>query len=113
MMKDNEGQSQNDLLYQLLSDFDPHRTDEIMMVVYGGDHLGLARVAARIYDIKKKYKVEIKSRKDENNPALTWYQMIRPDQMSAPDPELMRRYPILFETKLTPAHEMSKQTSLL
>lgn len=68
--------SQTEKLYELLSDGLPHRTDEIMEKVYGSDHLGLARCGARIYDLKKKYGVEITGRKDTVNPSLYWYQMI-------------------------------------
>lgn len=67
--------SQADLLYKLLEDGLPHRTDEIQARVYGGSHLGLARVGARIYDIKKKYSVNFEGWKDKDNPALYWYQL--------------------------------------
>lgn len=67
--------SQLDLLYDLLYDGLPHRTDEIMKVVYGSDHLGLARVGARIYDLKKRMNVIIKSWPDPEKKSLTWYQM--------------------------------------
>lgn len=69
--------SQTDLLYNLLKDGQPHRTDEIMTIVYGGDHLGLARVGARIYDVKKKYNVEIPDAwPDKEKPTLYWYQIV-------------------------------------
>ena len=42
--------------------------------VYGGDHLGLARVGARIYDLKAKGH-EIVSWKDKAVASLHWYQM--------------------------------------
>lgn len=48
--------SQKDKLCNLLEDGKPHRTDEIMRVCYGGEHLGLARVGARIWDLKNKSK---------------------------------------------------------
>lgn len=67
--------SQKDKLIELLSDGKAHRTDQIMRVVYGGDHLGLARVGARIYDIKQVKKVEIESWPDADNRALHWYRM--------------------------------------
>lgn len=67
--------SQTQKLYNLLSDGKPHRTDSIMKIVYGDDHLGLARVGARIWDIKNKYNVEIESWKDKETPSLWWYQM--------------------------------------
>lgn len=66
--------SQTDRLFNLLKDGKPIRTDEIMEKIYGGSHLGLARVGARIWDLKKKYNVNIKGWKDEN-PCLYWYQL--------------------------------------
>lgn len=69
--------SQINLLYDLLDDGLPHRTDEIMKVVYGADHLGLARVSARIFDLKKRMNVQIKSWADPEHPSLTYYQLIR------------------------------------
>lgn len=66
--------SQSDKLYRLLQK-GPARTDTIQQEVYGGDHRGLARVAARIYDIKKKYGVTIKGFTDPHNPQLYWYKI--------------------------------------
>lgn len=47
------GNSQKAKLYRLLSDGQYHTTDEIQTVVYGKNHLGVARIAARIHDLKK------------------------------------------------------------
>lgn len=66
--------SQTLKLKNLLEDGEPHRTDEIMETVYGGSHLGLARVGARIYDLKQKGLV-IEGWRDEANPTLYWYQL--------------------------------------
>lgn len=68
--------SQNERLYKLLSDFRPHRTDEILDRVYGGSHLGIARISARIFDVQKKYGVRIESKKSEGS--LWEYQLKRP-----------------------------------
>ena len=65
--------SQNAKILELLSDGKPHRTDEIMASVYGGSHLGLARIGARIWELKKKG-YEIKGWKD-SNPTLYYYQL--------------------------------------
>ena len=73
--------SQTKKLYELLSDRKPHRTDEIMKVCYGDDHLGLARVGARIWDIKNKHNVEIESWKDKDVPSLWWYQIKQKDTL--------------------------------
>ena len=67
--------SQKDSLFILLSDGEPHSTIEILEVVYGGSHLGLARVGARIYDLRRGG-YDIQGWKDKDNPAIYWYQMI-------------------------------------
>lgn len=68
--------SQAHRLWNLLSDGQPHRTDEILQEVYGNDHAGLARVGARIYDIQKKHpEVDITGWHDKDNGKLYWYQM--------------------------------------
>lgn len=66
--------SQAQKLHTLLSDGLPHRTDEIVREVYG-EGMSLARVGARIWDIKKKYGVRIDGWHDKENAALYWYQM--------------------------------------
>lgn len=70
--------SQTDKLYNLLKSGRAYRTDEIMEQVYGNDHLGLARIGARIYDLKKKYGVDIRGKKDDENPSLYWYWIVKP-----------------------------------
>lgn len=74
-----EKKSQTDKLYDLLSDYKPHRTDQICNLVYGAGHLGLARVGARVFDVRKKYGVQIKGWHDSEYPTLYWYQMERPE----------------------------------
>lgn len=46
--------SQTDALLALLSDGQDHSTYEIAEKVYGGSHLGCARIGARIYDLKRR-----------------------------------------------------------
>ena len=70
--------SQTEKLYDLMSDGEPHRTDEIVRKVYGFG-MSLARVGARIYDIKRKFNLNIIGWHDEKNHALYWYQ-ITPDR---------------------------------
>lgn len=65
--------SQSDRLYLLLADGLPHRTDEIVEVVYGPGCV-LARVGARIHNLKQKGH-QIIGWHDENNAALYWYQL--------------------------------------
>lgn len=86
--------SQTDKLYNLLKDGESHRTDEIMKKVYGNDHLGLARVGARIYDIKVKYGVRINGWKDENKPSLYWYQLVLENDID----KLFKALPPVFST---------------
>lgn len=42
--------------------------------VYGGSHLGIARIGARIHDLRSKG-LSIEGRKDADNPAIYWYTM--------------------------------------
>lgn len=49
--KDNTSQKQK--LLTLLSDYEWHTTPQIQIAVYGANHLGIARVAARINDLKQ------------------------------------------------------------
>ncbi len=69
--------TQTERLRALLDDGQPHDTVEIMQRVYGGDHLGLARVGARIFDIRKAlppgYSIETKRKG-----TITIYRLIRP-----------------------------------
>ena len=71
--------SQKTKLFNLLKDGEPHRTDEILEIVYGNNRLGLARIGARIYDLKKEIEEQgytITGRHDVKR-SLYWYQMIR------------------------------------
>ncbi len=68
--------TQTDTIYNILIDGQPHRTDEIVRRVYKQLGPSLARVGARIYDIKKKYTVEIVGWHDKKIPTLYWYMMI-------------------------------------
>ncbi len=68
--------SQSSKLFELLKDGLPHRTDEILEKVYGNNHCGLARVGARIWDLKN-FGHNIIGWKDKNNRALYFYQLKR------------------------------------
>lgn len=72
--------SQESRLYELLKDYQKHSTAEIQIKVYGRNHLGVARISGRIFNIKKKHKVNINCFKDEKNPSLSWYQMEIPSE---------------------------------
>ncbi len=68
--------SQTQKLLDLLSDGCAHSTPEILQKVYGSDHLGIARISARIFGIKKKGYI-IRSFRDENKKTVTWYQLLK------------------------------------
>lgn len=103
-------QSQVNKLYDLLKDGEAHRTDEIMKIVYGGDHLGLARVGARVNDLIKRGcifvdengrpLVEKNKRRgwpDKFNPTLYWYRIqVSNDQLPAIHYEEFKTQPSLF-----------------
>ncbi|MCR2833465.1 hypothetical protein [Parerythrobacter lacustris] len=66
--------SQAEKLRRLLADGAWHSTPEIQQVVYGGDHLGTARIASRVNDLRNKG-CEISGRRDEDNRSIYWYRM--------------------------------------
>lgn len=71
--------SQTNEIYALLTK-GPVRTDEIVNKVYG-PQLNLARVSARIYDVKKQYGIpKIHSWPDDQNKKLWWYSL-RPREL--------------------------------
>ena len=68
--------SQTTLLFHLLSDRNWHRTDEILEKVYGFDHVGIARVGARVADLKRKGCI-IDGKPDKMKHSLYWYRLIK------------------------------------
>ena len=75
-------------ILQLLSDGKPHRTDQILEVCYGSNHLGLARIGSRINDLVKSGTIFIdedgnelmeygkrRGWKDKEKPSLYWYRV--------------------------------------
>jgi hypothetical protein len=76
--------SQTERLYELLSEGFPVRTDQIVKTIYGEGNT-LARVGARICDIKKKYGVDIEGYHDKENPALYWYKIKRENVIMSAD----------------------------
>lgn len=67
--------SQCDLLQNLLRDGKPHRTDEILRRVYKIHSKGIARISARVYDLKKRRGASITSWPDPDEPKLFFYMM--------------------------------------
>ena len=95
--------SQAERLWEVLRDGRPHRTDEILTRVYGSEHAGIARIGARISDVKRNHHVEIKGYKDKQIPSLYWYH--------AQVPEVLR-----VQTVLPPAFQekvVNKQLKLI
>jgi hypothetical protein len=66
--------TQTQRLYELLKDCEPHRTDEIIRVVYGSEYLGIARIGALVWDVPKNHGVKIDGRHDPDKPSLNWHQ---------------------------------------
>ena len=66
--------TQTDLLLKLLSDGMPHSTAEICRDVYGADHLGCARIGARIFELRRKGH-RISGHKSKENAAIYVYRM--------------------------------------
>jgi hypothetical protein len=90
--------TQTERLYNLLKDGNPHRTDEILRVVYGSEHNGIARIGARVADLKAgkwpgQVKCNIEGYKDRENQALYFYKLIPPRKIELPP---------AFEAKTSP-----------
>ena len=81
--------SQSNRLEAMLLDGYPHRTDEILRVCYGSEHAGIARIGARIADLKNRGHI-IVGWKDEERPSLYWYQITK----AAPEKSLARNIDI-------------------
>ena len=68
--------SQKQKLLVLLSDHEWHSTIDVLENVYGNDHLALARVGARVFDLKSDGHV-IEGKKDAERPTIYWYRLVR------------------------------------
>ena len=67
--------SQKQRLLNLLSDCEWHSTIEICDVVYGYDHAGLARVGARIWELRRAGH-NIEGKRDSKHQTIYWYRLI-------------------------------------
>jgi hypothetical protein len=76
--------SQTDKLEDLLLDYLPHRTDQILSVVYGGSHLGISRIGARIGDLRKRGHNIPNATRDNCHKTLYWYRIIPPVAVEIP-----------------------------
>ena len=68
--------SQTQKLLELLKDGKKHSTPEIQVYVYGANHLGVARISARVDDLRKLGYNIPNAEPDPINPAISWYRMI-------------------------------------
>lgn len=75
--KADKGPTQGERLLALLQDGRPHSTPEILEVVYGGSHLGIARISARVYDLNRKlpFGQRIESTRDPVKKTVWIYQL--------------------------------------
>lgn len=71
--------SQTQKLLELLNDNNWHDTPSILSTVYGSDHLGIARIGARVADLKKEgYKIESKPTRQRS---IWQYRLLSDKQM--------------------------------
>ena len=75
--------SQSKRLLALLSDQQWHSTVEIMERVYGGSHLGIARIGARVFDLRAKGH-QIEGKKHPENPAIYLYRLVPEEPETIP-----------------------------
>lgn len=66
--------SQVNRLLQILEDGKPHSSFDLAREIYNSDGPSLARLGARVWDVKKKG-YAIRSWKDKDNPKKHWYQL--------------------------------------
>ena len=71
--------SQADRMLEVLKDCQPHSTPDLLLRVYGSEHLGIARVGARIFDLKAKLPegYEIRSWRDPKRKTVWVYQLVK------------------------------------
>ena len=71
--------SQKNRIYEILSDGQAHRSDEITYLLFGTAdtaRTGLFRLGGRIYDLRAQgHKIE--RWQDEKNRSLTWYRLVK------------------------------------
>jgi hypothetical protein len=83
-------------LYELLHDGLWHRTDEILRVVYGAEHLGIARIGALVDDLKRAG-FTIEGKRDAEYTTLWWYRMTVPNLPKEPVQAEQRELELLKE----------------
>lgn len=81
--------SQATRILKLLSDGAWHSTPEIQEKVYGSTHLGTARIASRMHDLRSDGHV-IDCKKDRENTTIYWYKL----QLPGKDEKKERMVPI-------------------
>jgi hypothetical protein len=70
-----ERSSQVERLWDVMRDERPHSTYEIVSRVYDiVDKPTIARLSARIFDMKKRFSCSVRSWPDQEDPKMWWYQ---------------------------------------
>ena len=72
--------TQCERLWALMSDYKAHRVDEILEVVYTQDGPSIARVSARLWDLRQMKGLKLKRWRDPHKKTLYWYQFLRPSE---------------------------------
>jgi hypothetical protein len=103
--------SQTTRLFDLLSDGNPHSTNEIQEKIYGREHLGYANIHGRITDIRKKYGVEIINFKDDKIKSLSYYQILPPETNLDDGPKLGNWFDKNKMDSLIPLEEMPEYST--
>lgn len=69
--------SQLNVLWSILQDKKPHSNFELVGKAYNQTGPSVARIGARIFDLKKKYGVQIDGWHDPKDQRKYWYQLKR------------------------------------
>ena len=100
--------SQRERLLDLLKDGEPHSTIEILNEVYGVEHYGVARISARIIELRREGYL-IDGWKDKEKKTVYWYRLVGSRASAAPKPlKAAQRFPLerppaeLFEMRRDP-----------
>ena len=78
--------SQTKIIFDLLSDGEPHSTYEIAQLI--GSSYGLLRISERIREIKSQHGLVIDSFRDDKNKSMWWYQIRASEKVDVPLEEM-------------------------
>jgi hypothetical protein len=84
--------SQVERLHDVLIDWQWHSTVELLDRVYGLDHSGIARISARVLDLKRKLpaNLTIESRQDKQHPTVWFYRICPAKPIEPPRMDLFQ-----------------------